>query len=132
MILPELFSILGASRSRFDRHHLFQVSSSNYESRYSTNFSQTNLPGLSTLELALSVRCLNHAVSNVPSNYDYQYGLYQIKQVFASVPFFIGTLEASNLINSKKEESSSDFITFLIQVKILNMEMLLHLLQHLP
>jgi hypothetical protein len=119
LIIPVLFSILGASRSRVDKSSLSsRVSSSDYESRYSGNFSQNNMPGLSTLELALSVRCLNHAVSNVPSTYDYQYGLYQLKQVLAAVPFSVGILEGANLINSKKEESSSaDFITFLIQGK---------------
>ena len=115
---PVIFSVLGASRSRSSSDSFIsKVSSSDYESRYSSNFSQENIPGLSTLELALSVRSLNHAISNVPSNYDYKYGVFQLKQVLASVPFLNGFLD-SYFVNSKKEnDSSADFISFLIQGK---------------
>jgi len=115
ILIPILFSVIGASRSRSDTNSMIsRVSASNYESRYSNNFSQANMPGLSTLELGLSVRCLNHAVSNVPSNYDYKYGSYQFKQILASIPFLTGINEQFNDSN-KEEASSADFITFLIQ-----------------
>jgi hypothetical protein len=113
-----LFSVLGASRSRVGNESFSsKINSSDYESRYSTNFSQDNMLGLSTLELALSARCLNHTIANVPSNYDYKYGLYQLKQVLAGVPFLVGFLN-EYVINGKEEEASSaDFVTFLIQGK---------------
>lgn len=115
LIIPPLFSILGASRSRDSKASFTEkVSTSDYESRYSTNFSG-EMPGLSTLELALSVRCVNHAISNVPKNYDYNYGVYQLKQVAASVPFLVGFLDRNVLQGSKNEQSSPDFISYLIQ-----------------
>ena len=46
------------------------------------------MPGLSTLELALSVRCLNHSVANVPKNYDYKYGCISIKTSLGFCTFF--------------------------------------------
>ena len=115
LLAPPLLSILGASRSRDSQASFTErVSSSDYESRYSTNFSG-DMPGLSTLELALSVRCPNHAISNVPKNYDYNYGVYQLKQIAASVPFLVGFLESNVLEGSKELQSSSDFISYLIQ-----------------
>ena len=115
LIIPPFFSTLGASRSRVSQDSFTdRFSESDYESRYSTNFSG-DMPGLSTLELALSVRCVNHAISNVPKNYDYNYGVYQLKQIAASVPFLVGFLESNVLEGSKELQSSSDFITYLIQ-----------------
>ena len=115
VIFPVVLSIIGASRSRISNESFEQrVNSSDYKSRYSNNF-QEDMPGLSTLELALSVRCLNHSVANVPKNYDYKYGVYQLKQVLASVPFLVGILENNFLETIKEEESTADFITYLIQ-----------------
>jgi oligosaccharide repeat unit polymerase len=117
IIIPILFSFLGSSRSRVgENSFISNTNSTSYESRYSGNFSQVESanPGLSTLELALSVRCFNHALSNVPSKYDYKYGSYQFKQILASIPFLSGVVEAFKDGN-KEEASSADFITFLIQ-----------------
>tara|TARA_Y100001958_G_scaffold97167_1_gene66968 strand:- start:9763 stop:11226 length:1464 start_codon:yes stop_codon:yes gene_type:complete len=115
LLVPSFFSILGASRSRDGQASFTErFSESDYESRFSTNFSG-DMPGLSTLELALSVRCVNHAISNVPNNYDYNYGVYQLKQIAASVPFLVGFLESNVLEGPKELQSSSDFISYLIQ-----------------
>ena len=119
IIIPTFFSFLGSSRSRSVKSSVFSnINSTDYESRYSGNFSQAEsvIPGLSTLELGLSVRCLNHAISNVPSKYDYKYGSYQFKQILASIPFLVGIIAPLN-DNNKEEASSADFITFLIQGK---------------
>ena len=115
-IISISFSILGDSRTRIgNESFLSKITNSDYESRYSTYFSQENMPGLSTLELALSIRSLNHSVANVPSNFDYKYGEYQLKQVLASVPFLVGFLDNYIIKGKKSEASSADFITFLIQ-----------------
>ena len=76
---------------------------------------EDNIPALSTLELALSVRCLNHSIANVPNNYDFKYGEYQLKQLLATVPFLVGTLDKYLIKGKKNEASTADFITFLIQ-----------------
>ena len=115
VIFPVVFSIIGASRSRVSNESFnARISSSNYETRYAKYFN-ADMPGLSTLELALSVRCLNHSIANVPKNYDYNFGLYQLKQILASVPFLVGIIENNFINTSKNKESSSDFISYLIQ-----------------
>jgi hypothetical protein len=117
LLVPPLFAKLGVSRSRDSKASFSdRFSQTDYKSRYSPNFSG-DMPGLSTLELALSVRCVNHAVSNVPKDYDYNYGVYQLKQIAASVPFLLGFLERNFLDGSKELQSSSDFISYLIQGK---------------
>ena len=115
-LLSIFFLVLGDSRTRYgSESFLSKIDSSDYESRYSRYFLEDNIPALSTLELALSVRCLNHSIANVPNNYDFKYGEYQLKQLLATVPFLVGTLDKYLIKGKKNEASTADFITFLIQ-----------------
>tara|TARA_R110001592_G_scaffold362857_1_gene678556 strand:- start:4788 stop:6287 length:1500 start_codon:yes stop_codon:yes gene_type:complete len=115
-VFPIILSILGASRSRTSKDSFSsRIGSSNYESRYSSNFSKDNVPGLSTLELALSVRCVNHTIQNVPEKHDYRYGAYQLQQISSAVPFLSGFLKNEIINYEDYEDSSADFVTFLIQ-----------------
>ena len=117
VIVSILFSVLGSARSRTSNDSfLNKVESSDYKNRYSNNFnSGQDMPGLSTLELALSVRCVNHVISNVPKNYDYKYGLYQLRQIIAVVPFLSGIDKKYISKYDNKFDGSANFVTYLIQ-----------------
>jgi hypothetical protein len=75
----------------------------------------TQVPGGQTIELASSVRTLNHAIYNVPKHYNYQYGLFQLRHIYSIVPGFSGILNRLIYDGEKKYDGSSNFITFLIQ-----------------
>lgn len=67
------------------------------------------------LELGLSVRCLNHAVSYQEEGGSFHYGYFQMKQLIGAIPFCSNVF--SQLLNrtAKRYDGSSGFITFLIQ-----------------
>lgn len=117
VIVSILFSVLGSARSRTSNDSfLNKVESSDYKNRYSNNFNLgQDMPGLSTLELALSIRCVNHVISNVPKNYDYKYGLYQLRQIIAVVPFLSGIDKKYISKYDDKFDGSANFVTYLIQ-----------------
>jgi len=73
------------------------------------------VPGDSFIELAHSGRTLNHSLYNVPMHYDFRNGVYAFKRIIGVIPGAQGI--ANNLIdnNEKKYESTSEFISFLIQ-----------------
>ncbi len=75
----------------------------------------TYVPGDSTIELALSVRTLNHAIYNVPDKYDLMYGLYQLKHLYSVFPGISTVMNKLLFDGEKKYDGSSNFITFLIQ-----------------
>ena len=117
VLIPVFLSVLGASRSRTsDQSFVEKVFSSDYKSIYSSHF-DSRMQGLATLELSLSIRCLNHSVANVPANYDHKYGVYQLRQVLAAIPFLVGLSEKLFLNTPREERSSVDFISYLIQGK---------------
>lgn len=73
------------------------------------------VPGDKTIELALSIRTLNHSIYNVPEKYDFMYGLYQLKNLYSVIPGLSGKLNQLIFNGEKKYDGSSNFITFLIQ-----------------
>lgn len=73
-----------------------------------------SVPFESTVELAMSTRCFNHVVANVPSNYNFTFGYFQLKQLFSVIPggsSAILKLKGSDM----RYDGSSAFITYLIQ-----------------
>lgn len=116
-VLTILFSVLGSARSRASKDSfLNRVESSDYKNRYSDNFNLgLSMLGLSTLELSLSIRCPNHVISNVPKNFDYQYGAYQLRQIIATVPFLTGINKKYISKYDDKFDGSANFVTYLIQ-----------------
>ena len=85
------------------------------DSKRSTNFKGGAIPLSQTVELAFSVRCLNHVMANVPSKYDYHYGYFQMEQIVSSIPFLSGFYNKYVGKGQKKYDGSSNFITYLIQ-----------------
>ena len=85
------------------------------DSKRNTNFKGGVIPLSQTVELAFSVRCLNHVVANVPSKYDYHYGYFQMEQIVSSIPFLSGFYNKYVGKGHKKYDGSSNFITYLIQ-----------------
>lgn len=114
LLLANFMSIVGAARTKESSDYHGRISKASYENRYSGNFSD-NIPLKSTLELALSGRCLNHAISKVPEEYNFRYGMYQFQQLLAIIPFAAGFNK--NYISKYENhfDSSADFSTFLIQ-----------------
>lgn len=87
------------------------VTSTNEESKW---YDQ-KVYGDSTLELALSMRTLNHSIYNVPSKFDYQYGLFQLQRLLAIVPGVSGVFNKIVYDGERKYDGTANFITFLIQ-----------------
>ena len=96
----------------------------NYSQRVNNAFSSNeknskgfdrSVPGSSFIELALSVRTLNHSIYNVPKNYEYGYGTYQLSHIFSIIPGLSGLMIKIIHDGDQKFDSSSSFITFLIQ-----------------
>jgi len=73
------------------------------------------VPASETIELALSVQTLNHALYNVPDNYKFRYGLFQLNYFFSIVPGLSGMTNSLLYDGNEKYKSSSCFITYLIQ-----------------
>lgn len=73
---------------------------------------QTCLP--ITSELAYSQITVNYAIENVPEKYDYFKGKFQIRQIFATIPFS-SRVTKYFLDQDWKLRSSAFFITYLIQ-----------------
>ncbi|WP_162417011.1 O-antigen polysaccharide polymerase Wzy [Cyclobacterium roseum] len=79
-----------------------------------SNRFETSVPLEQTVELALSIRCLNHAILNVPSDFSFKYGFFQIKQLFSIIPggssFFLKLTDKGYIY-----DGSANYITYLIQ-----------------
>lgn len=73
------------------------------------------VPGDKTLELAMSIRTLNHSILNVPDKHEHTYGLFQIKYLYSIIPGLSGKLNNLLFDGDKKYDSSSTYITYLIQ-----------------
>jgi len=75
----------------------------------------TKIPGESFVELALSARTLNHVLYNVPKKHDYGYGVYLSSHFFNIIPGLSGLMLELLHNNDEKYNSSSAFISYLIQ-----------------
>lgn len=119
ILLGSLMVILGAARTKTGevgfRDRVEQAISSENTFASRLNIDRNSNLMTSTIELALSGRCLNHAVANVPDNYDYKYGYYQVKQIGSAMPFFSSILLKYYANNEWQYDGSSNFITYLIQ-----------------
>ena len=80
-----------------------------------SKFVDENIPGSSLIELAYSGRAFNHALANVPENYNYRYGYFQIMNVVAIIPGLGGVYWKVFGDSEARYNGSSGFITFLIQ-----------------
>lgn len=89
------------------------ISSSNKDQN--TKWFDENIPAAQTIELALSVRTLNHAILNVPEKYNYQYGLFQMQTIYSIVPGLSGVINLLLFENDIRYDGSANFISYLIQ-----------------
>ena len=110
-------SYIGEIRSRsFDDSYLERLSTSNINSRYGY-YDSDNILFNSTIELALSGRCLNHAIINVPSKQDYFYGYFQFQHLVSSIPFLNGFMLNYVFDYDSEFDGSANLITYFIQGK---------------
>jgi hypothetical protein len=114
-----LFSFVGELRQVGERSNVdFSeriTNITNYsEGKTSKKFDEL-VPGDATIEMALSVNTLNHALLNVPDKYDYRYGLFQLQYIYASIPGLSGVISEILYGSDTKFYSSSKFITYFIQ-----------------
>lgn len=118
IILPTFFSIIGALRTRSSDNNII-------ERFNSINFNEYRLPNyfkdpsdvyaISTIELALSGRALNHVIANVPKNHEYGNGWYQINHLVNIIPFLSGIIQSYIYNYNSIYDGSPSFITYLIQ-----------------
>ena len=116
-ILSILFTSIGSIRqSRYNGLSYIEriVSNINTEKENTKGFN-SNVPGGSFVELAISVRTLNHVLYNVPEYYGYGYGVFSSSHFFNIVPGFSGLIMKILHNDDKKYDSSSAFISYLIQ-----------------
>jgi hypothetical protein len=73
------------------------------------------MPAEATIELAYSVRTLNHAVANVPSKYPHMYGLFQAQYFYSIVPGLSNQINLLIFEGDRIYDGSSNFITYLIR-----------------
>ncbi|ATY78194.1 hypothetical protein CVS41_14210 [Aeromonas veronii] len=76
---------------------------------------EEKVPGDSFIELAQSGRTLNHSLTNVPSHYDYRYGVYAFKRISGIIPGMQGVV--NNIVENGDDNylSTAEFISYLIQ-----------------
>jgi len=114
------FSMLGAARqARFEGggfidRVLNEISSGSVFYYESYRFDQAVMFG-HTLELAASVRVLNHVIANVPSNHDYGYGIFSFQQIASAVPGMGGFINKTFFNGDWRMDGSANFVTYLIQ-----------------
>jgi hypothetical protein len=68
-----------------------------------------------TLELAASIRALNHVLSEVPDQYDYGHGTFALSQIASVVPGLGGFVNSLLFGGDSKMDGSANFVTYLIQ-----------------
>ncbi len=114
-ILSSLMTVVGLARFRGDTDLTYFQRVKNSTYKFNNRFDQDEHPLTETIELALSVRCLNHAVENVPSKYNYSYGYFQFFHLSSAVPGLNSIILNFIKNNDWKYNGPSNFITFLIQ-----------------
>ena len=73
------------------------------------------VPLASTIELALSIRTLNHALANVPSLYPFGCGIFQMNHLYSIIPGLSKQMNRLLFDGDKIYDGTSNFITYLIQ-----------------
>ena len=114
VMLSTFFTILGEARTRVLGNSFGDRLSTASETSGESEYFDESVPGSSLIELALSSRTLAVSVRDVPSEFDYQYGMFQFQQLVSIVP------GAQRLINNivydgnPIYDGSANFITYLI------------------
>ena len=116
-IASVFFTAIGTIRqSRYSgESYTERINSTFNPSTENTKRFDKKIPGESFVELAFSVRTLNHVLYNVPENYDYGYGVYSSSHFFNIIPGLSGLMLNYLHNNDKKYNSSSAFVSYLIQ-----------------
>ena len=111
-----VFSVLGEARTRAVDQSFIErfISASSAENQEKSKWFYEKVPGQNFIELALSVRTLNAVVRDVPSEYDYQYGLFQLQQAVAIVPGLSRIYHNQVFDGDPRYDGTANFITWLI------------------
>lgn len=116
-ILASVLTIVGEARqSRHTNENLLsRLTTATNDIEGNSKWYNERVLGNSTLELALSMRTFNHTIYNIPSQYEYQYGLFQAQKLVAIIPGLSKYYNDFLYDGDNKYNGTSNFITYLIQ-----------------
>ena len=120
LLVGPIMSLMSQARSRYigqsylDRMKNAQMAYSE-KTKILSKFESDNIIMPQTVELAYSIRCLNHAIYSISDINDYFFGYFQIRQIVSSIPGAGGIFLKVFGENEKKYNGSSSYITYLIQ-----------------
>jgi len=107
-------TILGEARTRISGEGFVgRVSSANQDATTPVWFDE-RVPGSNFVELALSVRTLAVSLRDVPHEFSYQYGMFQIQQLVSVVPGLQGLVNKAIYDGNVIFNGSANYITYLI------------------
>ena len=120
LLVGPIMSLMSQARSRYigqsylDRMKNAQMVYSE-KTKILSKFESDNIIMPQTVELAYSIRCLNHAIYSISDINDYFFGYFQIRQIVSCIPGAGGIFLKIFGDNNKKYNGSSGYITYLIQ-----------------
>ena len=114
VLLSAFFTIVGEARTRvLGEGFGARISSASQEVQTLKWFDES-VPGSGFIELALSVRTLAVTVRDVPQEFSYQNGMFQIQQLVSVIPGLQGLLNKLLYDGDPIYNGSANFITYLI------------------
>jgi len=120
LFLGPLMNLMSQARTRYvGESYLNRMKNAqiiyNERAKILSKFESDNIFMPQTVELAYSVRCLNHAIYSISSIDDYFFGYFQIRQIVSSIPGAGGVFLKIFGENKNKYNGSTNYITYLIQ-----------------
>lgn len=114
VFLSAFFTILGEARTRvIGEGFAARVSSASQDAAAPVWFDDS-VPGSDFIELALSVRTLAVSIRDVPQEFSYQNGMFQIQQIVSVIPGLQGIVNKVFYGGNNIFNGSANFITYLI------------------
>ena len=114
LLSSSFFTILGEARTRVLGEGFIDRFTLATETVAVSKFFDTTVPGSNFVELAASVRTLAVSVRDVPEEFGYQYGMFQIQQLVSVIPYFQSLLLNLVYDGNPIYDGSANFITYLI------------------
>ena len=120
LLVGPIMNLMSQARSRYigqsyvDRMKNAQLLYSE-KTKILSKFETENILLPQTVELAYSIRCLNHAIYSITSINDYFFGYFQIRQIISSIPGAGGIFLKIFGQNDKNFDGSTSYISYLIQ-----------------
>jgi len=120
LLIGPLMNLMSQARSRYaDESYVDRMKNAQLlyseKTKILSKFEGDNILMPQTVELAYSIRCLNHAIYSITSINDYFFGYFQIRQIISSIPGAGGIFLKIFGKNDKKYDGSTSYISYLIQ-----------------